>query len=221
MIIGLTGGFKSGKTTVARMFKKKKALIIDADQLAHQVLQPKSKSWNKTVAHFSKKILKANNQIDRNKLAFIVFKNKKELKRLNQIIHPPVISEIKKLIKKYKKIFPYKLIVVDVPLLFESGLNYLTEKVVVVKCSLAKQVSRASAKTKLNKPEIMARINSQWPLDKKVKLADFVIGNNGPLVKTEKQVEKIYRELTRHKTSAGQIPTDNPETSGLCRHLRR
>ncbi len=197
MIVGLTGGFKSGKTTVARMLKKKKALIIDADRLAHQIIQPKSKVWNKIAGHFGKKILKANGQIDRNKLAFIVFKNKKELKRLNEIIHPPVIWQVKKLVRKYKKIFPRRIIVADVPLLFESGLNSLADKVVVVKCSLARQVSRASAKTRLSQQEIMARVNSQWPLDKKVKLADFVINNNGSLVKTKKQVEKIWQEVNK------------------------
>lgn len=195
MIIGLTGGFSSGKTTIAKMFKEKKALIIDADKLAHEAASPKTKVWKKIIFHFGPTILQPNGRINRKKLGAIVFKNKKALNWLSGIIHPVVISKIKILIKKYKKLFPRPIIVIDAPLLLEAGLKALVDKLIVVNCSLNKQISRARLKTSLNQDEILRRINSQLPLAKKVKLADFVIDNNESLAKTKKQVEKIYQEV--------------------------
>lgn len=195
MIIGLTGSYKSGKTTVAKMFRKKKAIVIDADKLAHAVIAPQTKAWEKITGRFGKTILEKKGRINRKKLGEIVFKNKKELSWLSGVIHPMVISEIKALIKKYKKLYPKRVIIIDVPLLIEAGLNSLVDKLIVVNCRLAKQVERAKLKTALKPDEILRRVNSQLPLAKKVKLADFVINNNGTLSETKKQVDEIYQEV--------------------------
>ena len=197
MIIGLTGSFKSGKTTVAKMFRKKKALVIDADKLAHAVIAPQTKARVKIVAHFGKCILNAKGEVKRKKLGEIVFKHKKELNWLSGIIHPLVISKLKALIKKYKKLYPKRIIIIDVPLLLEAGLNSLVDKLIVVNCALAKQIERAKLKTGLKPDEVLRRINSQWPLAKKIKLADFVINNNGTLSETKKQVDEICSVLPR------------------------
>ena len=214
MIIGLTGGFASGKTTVAGMFKNKLALVIDADCLAHQLMRPKTKIYNAIVKHFGREILAEGNKINRKKLAASVFKNKKELNRLVGIIHPAVITEVKKLIKKYKRQLPKKIVILDAPLLIESRLHLLADKLVVVKCSTATQIARAKAKMNLSRNEIISRINSQLPLYKKIKLADFTIDNEGSLSETKKQVLRIYKELALDiKDVKGQIRPD--DTSGL------
>jgi dephospho-CoA kinase len=214
MIIGLTGSFKSGKTTVAGMFRKKKALVIDADKLAHAVIERKTEAWKKIVARFGRRILNAKGAVNREKLGEIVFKNKKELNWLSGIIHPTVISEIKALVKKYKKLYPKRIIIVDVPLLLEAGLGSLVDKIIVVDCRLAEQVKRARLKTALSRIEILRRVNSQLPLAKKIKLADFVINNNGTLSETKKQVDGIYNVLPRTTEGAG-------SNSPLRAHLRR
>jgi dephospho-CoA kinase len=195
MIIGLTGGFSTGKTTIAKMFREKKALVIDADKLTHEATSPKTKVWEKIISHFEQTILQPNGRINRKKLGSIVFKDKKELKWLSEVIHPPVISKIKALIKSYKKLFPKRLIVIDAPLLVEARLNSLVDKIIVVNCSLNKQIARAQLKTGLSQSEILRRINSQLSLAKKIKLADFVINNNRSVLETKKQVEKIYQEV--------------------------
>ncbi len=195
MIIGLTGGFGSGKTTVAKMFRAKKTLVVDADKIAHQIIRPKTSTYKKIIDHFGKIILTSDSQINRDKLGVLVFKNKKELKWLIEVIHPSVVLKIKVLIKKYKRLYPKKSVILDVPLLFEAGLDSLTDKLIVVKCKLSTQISRTKIKTGLNRQEILKRINSQLPMSKKVKMADWVIDNGGTLFQTRRQVEKVYNKF--------------------------
>jgi dephospho-CoA kinase len=191
IILGLTGSFGSGKSTVAKILKSFGARIIDADRIAHRVIQPPSKVYQKIIHTFGKDILKQNRTIDRNKLAKIVFKDKAILKRLNQIVHPKVIKTIKNQIKTTKK----KVVVLDAPLLLEAGLGNLVDKLIVVKIKRKKQVGRLEKKTSLNKKEILSRIKAQILLSHKVRLADFVIDNNGTFKNTKRQVRLFWRNL--------------------------
>lgn len=190
-ILGITGSFGSGKTTVARIFKSFGAALIDADKLAHECLRRGSRTYKKIVRVFGTGILKRNKEINRKKLAGIVFDNKDLLTRLNRIIHPQVIKQIRQAIRKSKSNF----LVLDVPLLIESGLHRIVDKLVVVRINRQVQLRRIKKRTSLGRAEILKRIRSQLPLKEKTRLADFIIDNSGSLKETRKQAEEIRRKL--------------------------
>lgn len=191
-VIGLTGSFGTGKTFIASIFRSLGARIIDADRIAHEVIRERTDAYRRIIRHFGKDILDKNGDIDRSKLSGIVFNDKDELDNLNKIIHPKVIKEIKKKVKKTRH---DKIIIIDAPLLIEAGLAGFVDKLVVVKSSRAKQIDRCIKKFGLKKEEVMKRIKSQIPLEKKIKMADFVIDNDGTRSETRKKALKIWREI--------------------------
>ncbi len=194
IILGLTGSFCSGKTTVARIFRSFGAKIIDADKIAHRLIKPQTKIYKKIINTFGQGILKKSRAVDRKKLAEIVFSNKHLLKKINKIIHPEVIRVIKEKIRNSCE----RIIVLDAPLLIEAGLEKIVDKVIVVTITRGKQIERISKKTGLSRPEILKRIAAQIPLHIKVRLADFVIDNSATFEKTNKQVKQIRRLLWRN-----------------------
>jgi dephospho-CoA kinase len=189
IIIGITGSFGSGKSTVARIFKSFGAKVIDADRIAHRAIRPQTKIYKKIINVFGKDILGKSNKIERSKLARIVFSKKELLSRLNNIIHPEVVRAIRTEIKNSKA----KVIVLDAPLLIESGLKKIVDRLIVVKTTTEKQIKRIQNRTSLSKPDILRRIASQIPLAYKVRLADFVIDNNSTIEKTKREVRRIWR----------------------------
>lgn len=190
-VLGITGSFGSGKTTVARIFKSKGAQAIDADSIAHRLLKPKSPIYKEIIGAFGKVILKKNKTIDRHRLGDIVFGNKNLLKKLNRITHSEIIRVIKDKIKTSRA----ELIVLDAPLLIEAGLRKPIAKLIVVKVTRKKQLERIIKKTSLSKSDILRRIRHQIPLSDKVRIADFVIDNSGSIKNTQKQVEQILKEV--------------------------
>lgn len=175
MIIGLTGSLGTGKTTVARMFRRLGAYVIDADRLVHKIL--------------SKGI--------RRKLAGFVFEDKKALLKLCSIIHPIVKKEIGLIVKRNKS---RRIIIIDAPLLIESGLHRKCGIIIVVKARLRTQIERATKHLSITKGEALKRIGFQMPLREKISLADFIINNEGSIVITEKQVKQIFRQIVGAKT---------------------
>lgn len=194
IILGITGSFGSGKTTVACIFKSYGAKIIDADKIAHTIIRPNTQVYRKIVNAFGKDILKKNKSIDRNKVGNIVFSNKKALKRLNRLMHLQIIRAMKKQIRALDA----KLVVLDAPLLLEVGLKKWVDKLIVVKISKREEIKRLLKRTSLNKKEIFKRIHYQMPQDDKVRMADFVIDNSGTIENTRKQVNKIRRLLWKN-----------------------
>ena len=191
IILGLTGSFGSGKTSVARIFRSYGAKIIDADKLAHQVIRPGENAYKGIVKIFGRQILKQNKSIDRRKLARIVFGDRKLLIKINRIMHPEIIRMIKKKIRTA----PAKIVILDAPLLIEAGLETIVDKLIVVTLTQKKQIERILKKHALKKSDIIKRIEAQMPLEKKVRLADFIIDNNGSVQATKKQVQRIRRVL--------------------------
>lgn len=192
MVIGITGGFCTGKSVVVKIFKGFGAKIIYLDKLAHTALKPGSKSFRKIIKEFGKNIL-VSDHIDRSLLAREVFGNRKRLAKLNSIIHPIVIKHMLGLIKKFKH--SYKIIAVEAPLLFEAGIKDYFDYIIVVKTNKKTQIKRAIIKTGLSKKDILKRINSQWPLKRKIKQADFVIDNSKSIKETRRQTKKIWDNL--------------------------
>jgi dephospho-CoA kinase len=195
-VVGITGSLGTGKTTVAKLFKQLGAKIIDADSIAHSLIKVNSPSYKSLIRSFGKDILKHNScDIDRNKLARIVFGNKKQLLKLNRILHPVIIKKIKEEIKLVNKRNKRRVIILDAPLLIEAGLLRLVDRLIVVAASRGAQVLRLKKRGGISKKEIEARINFQIPLSEKIKSADFVIDNNGSLTYTKKQMREIWEDL--------------------------
>ena len=193
-VLGLTGSFGTGKTTVARMFKRLGAKVIDADKIAHELIRPGFGVYRKLIHAFGRRILKKHSRnINRKSLAEIAFSNKAELKKLNKIMHPAIICGIKQQLKEGKS----KISVLDAPLLIETGLNRIADKLVVVKLNKAAQLKRLKGKTGLAYNKIIKRISSQLGLSEKIKKADFVIDNNGTRANTYKQVKAVWKKITR------------------------
>jgi dephospho-CoA kinase len=194
IILGLTGDFGSGKTTVAKIFKSSGFRIIDADKIAHQAIKPGSKIYNRIIEAFGRDILSFNGNINRQRLAQLVFKEERLLKKLNQIMHPQIISTIKQKLSAAKE----RLIILDAPLLIESGLDSLVDGLIVVKADRKIQINRLLKRTFLDKREILRRIKSQLSIRHKLRLADFIIDNSGNLKKTKEQVGVIRRQLWKN-----------------------
>ena len=194
LILGITGSFGSGKTTVAKMFASHGARLIDADKIAHNVIKPGNIAYKRIITDFGKNILNKNKEINRGKLARIVFNNRKLLNRLNNIVHPQVIRIIRKQIETSKS----KLIILDVPLLIEAGLKTIVDKIIVVKITGKEQIERAKFKTSLSRVDILKRIRSQVSQNVKLRFGNFIIDNSGTIKETRKQVMQIRRQLWKN-----------------------
>jgi dephospho-CoA kinase len=193
MIIGLTGSFGSGKTTVAGYFRSSGARIIDADAIAHSLLKPSHAIYRRIVRVFGQDILNHDATINRGLLAHRVFTHKKNLAVLNAIMHPAISASIVRQIQKFRR----GIVIIDAPLLLESGLQRLTDAVIVVNVSKARQIQRLRKRLPhATKRDILARIASQIPLREKLRAADFIIDNNGSRVTTRKQVKQVWKQLS-------------------------
>lgn len=190
MIIGLTGGIASGKSTVSEMLKKRGIPVIDADLIAREVVEVGKKAYTEIVNAFGKEILNEDLTINRARLGSIVFQNEDKREKLNSIVHPEVRLEMK---RRQEQLISEgaKAVVLDIPLLFESNLKHLVDKVIVVYTGEKNQLERLMKRNNFSKEEALSRINAQMPLKEKVKFADAVINNDGTLEETEQQLENI------------------------------
>jgi dephospho-CoA kinase len=193
-IVGLTGGFGSGKSFVASLFKKLGAKVVDADKIGHKALSKGSSAYKRVVAAFGRKILKPDLSINRPALAKIAFANRKNLEKLNRIVHPGIISEIVKRIRSTAK---NEVLIVDAPLICETNITGLMNALIVVKASKKNQIERASRKFGMREKDVVKRMAYQMPLKKKIRYADHAVDNNGTKKETKKQVRKIWQELKK------------------------
>ena len=193
--VGLTGGYASGKSTVAKMFVELGATLIDADKLAREVVKPDKQAWFEIVAHFGKGILLKNREIDRKALGEIVFGSDAERERLNAIVHPRVLDEELKAIEEIKGRGLDAILILSVPLLIESGHYRQCDKIVVVTVDRDTQIKRLMERDGFSREESLRRISAQMPLSEKVTYADFVIDNSGSIQETEFQVKEVFKKL--------------------------
>lgn len=193
--VGITGNLASGKTTVAKMFQRQGAVVLDADRIAHQVIQKKSCGFQKIVRAFGYSILSLDGSISRKKLAEVAFKNKKNQKLLCSIIHPLVLAQIRHKLKELRKRKEKRVVVVDAALLIESGFYQEMDARIVVKATKTKQIARICQNQKLKISDAEKRLKFQLPLIKKIKYADYVIDNRGSLKQTENQVKNIWEHF--------------------------
>jgi len=192
IVLGITGNIGSGKSTVARMFKTKDAFLINADLYARRLLNRDRGIYQKIIKSFGRTILERN-KISRERLARVVFADNSRLSRLNKILHPVLIREIKSKIRNSGK----SLIIVDAALILETGLEKVIDKLVVVNAGKSRSIERKSKNKRFTKQDILARMKSQIPQSEKLRFADFIIDNSGNIDKTRKQVSGIRRTLVR------------------------
>ncbi|MBF0387660.1 MAG: dephospho-CoA kinase [Candidatus Omnitrophica bacterium] len=190
-VIGVTGSFGSGKSTVAAMFGRQGALVFDADQVIHDLLKVPGPVLKAVVKVFGPQVL-SGREIDRVRLAKIVFDSPKKLQVLMAILHPAAKRQALKFIRLNRGA---ELLVLDVPLLLESGWDTLVDAVVVVKAAQKQQLERILKRSGTSRAQSLKRIRLQMPLRKKIKLADYVVDNSGSQSDTNIQVKRIIREL--------------------------
>lgn len=197
LLVGLTGGMGSGKSTVASMLAKCGANVIDADQICRQLVEPDKPAWKEIVDTFGPDILSPDRTLDRQRLANRVFKDLAAKASLESILHPRVFVEERRTFDAIKALEPDAVVVLDAALLIESGNYRNVDKVVVVSCPEEEQVRRVSGSGKFSVNETKERLRSQMPLTKKLKHADYVIPNESTLESLESQVRELYAELKR------------------------
>ncbi|MDL4840650.1 dephospho-CoA kinase [Aquibacillus rhizosphaerae] len=190
LIIGLTGSIATGKSTVARMLINNNIPVIDADIISRKVVEPGEPAYFKIIETFGTEILEVNEKIDRKKLGRIIFSDELKRKQLNEIVHPAVRETM--LQEKNKRIkLGEEVIVLDIPLLFESKLTDLVDKIVVVYVEEQIQLARLMERDKSSQEDALKRIRSQMSIKQKAEMADQVIDNSGTLKETEEQLQKI------------------------------
>lgn len=194
LIIGLTGGIASGKSTVAAMFKEMNIPVIDADVIAREVVEPGEDAYKAILQQFGTDILADDQKnINRKKLGDVIFSNEKKRKQLNAIVHPAVRKRMVEQRDRYvQKGEPY--VVLDIPLLYESKLTHFVDRVVVVAVSESVQSQRLQERNGFTEEEAKSRINAQMPLQDKVKLADAVLQNDGTIEATKTQLLNVMKQ---------------------------
>ena len=214
LLVGLTGGLASGKSTVARMFEKLGAFIIDADQLARVVVQPGRAAWRDLVRTFGRKILRPDRAIDRAMLAHEVFHHPKKLLVLNRIVHPRVAREQSRAVRIITKSHPQAVIIYDAALLIEAGAYARMHRTIVVTTPQHIQILRACKGKGLSRKEALARIRGQLPLREKKPYADHLIDGALPLPQLREAVKNLYAEfLVAAKTPAPHKLVSHMKTS--------
>ena len=195
ILVGLTGGVATGKSTVAKMFKQCGAIVIDADQLARDVVKPGKPAWQEIVTLFGKTVLNSDRSLDRQALGSIVFRNPKKRRQLECIIHPRVAREQQRLVRRIAKRKPHAVVIYEVPLLFEAGVDRRVDTIVVVTADRETQIVRLTKRSSLSRAEALRRIRSQMPLAKKIEQADHVLNGILPRPSLRKQVGQLFKSL--------------------------
>ena len=196
MVIGLTGGIGTGKSTVSRILKKRGYEVIDLDVIAHEVIRF-PQVIEKIVENFGKEILENNNSendiISREKLGKIIFRDKEKRLILNSIMHPEILHSMREKILKYKK--ENKIIFVEIQLLFEVQWEKEFDSILLVSADEKTQIQRVLKRDNRTYEEALNIINSQMPLDEKKKKSDFIIENNGNILELEQKVDEFLKKL--------------------------
>jgi dephospho-CoA kinase len=197
LIVGLTGGIASGKTAVSKILREEGAYIIDADQIARELVQPDTPTWRELIRVFGKEILDKDGSIHRKKLAAIIFSDPEQRNLLNQIIQPRIKEEIDLRVKRIGQKDPEAIVVIDAALLVERGEHGEMDKLIVVTSTERQQIERLKEREGASEEEARKILASQMALREKVKVADFVIQNEGCLEETQRKAKEVFQELKR------------------------
>lgn len=190
--IGLTGGIASGKSTVAKMISNYHIPIVDADKIARQVVEPGEPVFCQIIETFGEDLILPDGNLNRKKLGDMIFNNKEKRETLNQMIHPKIGETMMRKVKQYEESHQ-KSVVLDIPLLFESKLTHLVDKILLVYVNDDLQTKRLMERNHLTLEEAKSRITSQLPLFQKKAMSDYIIDNSGSREETQKQVHDVLK----------------------------
>ncbi|MBW1704988.1 MAG: dephospho-CoA kinase [Deltaproteobacteria bacterium] len=195
LLLGVTGGIASGKTTVANLFADLGVAIIDFDIISRQVVEPGMPSFEEIVEFFGEEIVDRDGHLDRKILSGIVFQDERKRKRLEDILHPRIVDTFIGQANEITKKAPDAIIQAVIPLLFEVGLQDLVHKTLVVYISRERQIERLIKRDKITRDHAANIIKAQLPIAEKAGMADFVINNENSLDDTKSQVEELWKKL--------------------------
>jgi dephospho-CoA kinase len=204
--VGLTGGIASGKSVVGEMFVALGARLIQADAIAHQLMQPGEAVYREVVRHFGEEILNPDGSVNRARLAEAAFgapggNKPSRIQELNQIVHPAVIRRQEEWMEEVGRRDSRAIAVVEAALILEAGSAKRFDRLVVVTCRPEQRIQRWAARLGVDEEtarrEVVRRMAAQFPDEEKIKAADYVIDNSGSLDETQKRVREVYGELKR------------------------
>ena len=195
LVVGLTGGIATGKSTVSAIFRHLGVRLIDADLLARETVMPGQRAYREIVAEFGTDVLQPDKTLDRKKLGAIVFADAAKRKRLEAITHPAIRQRQERILSSLEEEAFEGLVIWDAALLYESGAERRVDKVVVVVTDPETQLRRLVERDGLGEEEARRRIASQMPLALKRRMASYVIDNSGSRLETERQVREVHRRL--------------------------
>jgi dephospho-CoA kinase len=195
LILGVTGGIASGKTTVARMLQDLGAPLIDFDHLSRVVVEPGKPAWKQVVEYFGREILLPDQTINRKMLGAIVFSDPPKRKRLEDLLHPKIYEEYRRQIQTLILQHPNGIIQAVVPLLIEANLQSWFHKVLLVYVPEEIQVQRLVARDQINREKALQIIRCQLPMEEKRGRADYIVDNSGTPEETRRQVQEIWEKL--------------------------
>lgn len=191
-VVGLTGGIGTGKSSVLAEFERLGASVFSLDRIAHEQARPGREGFRAIVRAFGLAVLDGKGRIDRRVLGELVFRDKAARARLERAVHPLILREMERLLSSLKG-----LIVVDVPLLFEKGLQRRFDATVLVRCRPQAQLRRIIERDGLTAAQARRRVRAQWSLSRKRALADHTINNDGSLSELRARVGSLHAELAR------------------------
>jgi len=200
--IAITGGAGTGKSTVARMFKELGAEVLDADQIAREAVAVGAPAWVELRRLYGAEFFNLNGELNRSRLAQRVFADPEARRVLDGLIHPRVEAELKARVAELAR-RGVKLVLVEVPLLYETGRETAFDRVIVAAAPEADQIRRLRGRDQRGEAEIRGILAAQWPLADKVARADYVVDNGGELAQTRRQVKNIWGELKNQLDSGG------------------
>lgn len=203
IVVGLTGGIASGKSTVSKIFERCGAIILDADRIARQVVAPGLPAWKEIREQFGDQILKHDGSLDRLRLGELVFKEQRLRRQLEAIIHPQVRFQIDDQVRRLHRSKPEAVVVLDVPLLLETGMDKGLAEVIVVFAPPATQRQRLMLRDGYSAQEAQMRIDAQMSMEQKRRRATITIDNRGDRAATERQTIAIYNQLARRAQNVG------------------
>jgi len=193
LLVGLTGGIGTGKSTVARMLEKRGAVVFDADVLARQAVAPGTPGFDEVVERFGPNVLAPGGGLDREALASIVFADPAARRDLEGIVHPEVRRMFAEGCEEYKD--SDRVVVFSAPLLVETGMHTAFDLLIVVSAPVATQIERLMRDRGMPERDVQARVAAQLPLEAKAEVADVLVDNEGTLEDLEGQVDRVWRDL--------------------------
>ena len=209
--VGLTGGIAAGKSVVGEMLVALGAHLVQADRIAHSLMQPGEAVYNEVVRHFGGAILNRDGSVNRAKLAEAAFGpatseegvsriQQSRIEELNRIVHPVVIRNQEAWLEETGRQDPHAVAIVEAALILEAGAGDRFDRLIVVTCGAEQRVSRFAARQKIDleaaRKEVVRRMAAQLPDEEKIKVADYVIDNSGTLAQTREQVRQVWGKLS-------------------------